>query len=374
MDIEKYEQLLKESLELGPYATFVPNKHQPVYNWFYFKEGFSRELVEYFLSTFDITSGTVLDPFCGSGTTLLACKQRGISAIGFDVMPMAVFASRIKIQDYNPGELEEKRGQLLKVKFTQIPMQFPKFFYRYFSKYALGDIALFLRQLEALSEPSKSFFLLALINSAVKVSWAFKDGAVLKVRKQGNIPLRKMFARVTARMISDLRSFKAKPCEIEIRQQDARKMEMPDNSTDAIITSPPYLNQIDYTKVYSIENWFVGKAEPALRSFIGFESEPEDFLGLSLPSSANTYFKDMQLALREMYRVCAPDAKVAIVVGNAYFLDRDLIVDSDLIISALAEEIGFKVKEIRVFNKRCALEHRTIKKGVLRESMILMEK
>lgn len=372
MHLEKYRQLLKERLDLGPYATFVPNKQQPVYNWFYFKEGFSRELVDYFLDLF--SPKTVMDPFCGSGTTLLACRQRGISAIGFDVIPISVFASKVKTQNYNIGEIEEIRKRLLKTRYQNISMQFPKFFHRYFSKYVLGDVAVFLQELPILEEPYKSFFLLALINSAVKSSYAFKDGAVLKVRKHGNIPLRRMLSRVTARMIYDLQNFEAKPCTIEVQQGDARNLELSDSCIDSIITSPPYLNNIDYTKVYSIENWFVGRTEPALRSFIGLSTEAEDFLGLNLPPSANAYFNDMSMALHEMHRVLKPKGKAAIVVGNAYFLDQDLIVDSDLILSAIAEEAGFMVNEILVLNKRYALENRTIKKGVLRESAIVMEK
>jgi hypothetical protein len=53
-------------------ATFTPNKRLPVYNWFYYKEGFSRELVMMLLerhlhqnssSTSTKESVSVLDPF-----------------------------------------------------------------------------------------------------------------------------------------------------------------------------------------------------------------------------------------------------------------------------------------------------------------------
>ncbi len=371
MNFTKYESLLKDRTDLGQFATFVPNKFRPVYNWFYYKEGFSKELADFFLDA--AKPSRVLDPFCGSGTTLLACRQRGIDAVGFDAMPISVFASFVKAQDYDISELEKLRKRLLSVKFREIKTQFPKFFYRYFSKYALKDVAFLLSELEQVQGHEKPFFVLALINAAVKSSYAFKDGAVLKVRKQGNIPLRKMFGRVTARMIKDTERFEKKPCEIRAEQGDARQLNLEDECVDAVITSPPYLNNIDYTKVYSIENWFVGVTEPPLRSFIGLQ-EGEDFLGLGLPPSANAYFKDMQSAIMEMHRACKPGAKAAIVVGNAYFSDMDVIVDSDLILSALAGEIGFKVNDILVLNKRYALEGRTIKKGVLRESAIVMEK
>ncbi|HIE37005.1 TPA: site-specific DNA-methyltransferase, partial [Candidatus Geothermarchaeota archaeon] len=67
-----------ERLELGEYATFKPNKELPRHRWFYFKEGFSRDLVHYLLKKYDVDSGDwVLDPFMGVGTTPLTCREYG---------------------------------------------------------------------------------------------------------------------------------------------------------------------------------------------------------------------------------------------------------------------------------------------------------
>src|SRR4030042_883114 len=109
----------EKRLDLGALATFVPNKPLPIYNWFYFKEGYSRDLVMLLLdryagaknnlnmsSTSPEASVSVLDPFVGSGTTLLACKERGIDSYGFDVSPLAVLAGRAKTNDYDIGELK----------------------------------------------------------------------------------------------------------------------------------------------------------------------------------------------------------------------------------------------------------------------------
>ena len=58
---------IRERLDMGNMATFIPNKHLPVYHWLYFKEGFSRERVFLLLERF--SPNWVLDPFCGAGTT-----------------------------------------------------------------------------------------------------------------------------------------------------------------------------------------------------------------------------------------------------------------------------------------------------------------
>ena len=112
---------------MGNLATFLPNKKEPVYNWFYFEEGFSKGLVFRLLEEFNIEKNSVvLDPFCGSGTTLLACKQKGIDSIGLDVMPVCVFSSIVKTRDYNIEELREYSRDIFSRKFERLQEQFPK--------------------------------------------------------------------------------------------------------------------------------------------------------------------------------------------------------------------------------------------------------
>ena len=144
-----------------------------------------------------------------------------------------------------------------------------------------------------------------------------------------------------------------------IKQQDSRYIPLDDNSIDCVITSPPYYNNIDYTKVYEIENWFVNdimKNEPSVRSFI---------------SGIDKYFEDMTKVLEELYRVCKPGAQLAIVVGNGF---DGKIVESDILLSEIAEKVGFVVEKIITVNERFALKDRTTKVGKLRESVIILRK
>ncbi len=366
--LEKFAAMLEDKPELGRYATFVPNKKEPVYNWLYYKEGFSKELVLWLLDLMKVKENSlVLDSFCGVGTTLLACRQRGINSIGYDVQPSAVFAARVKTQNYDVSELKEQAKLLLKKKFVMIEHKFQPLFYKAFSKYVMEDIAFFENEIKQMDENS-DFFLLALINAAMKCSYAWKDGSAIKIRKSPKPPLRVMLKRTIYRMTNDLENFETTNAQCIVEQKDARIMDLEDNIIGAVITSPPYLNQIDYTKVYEIENYFVGYPKPALRSYIGYSAEGYE----ELPYSSRAYFVDMEKVFQELYRVCRPSAKLAIVVGNGYVDGQ--IVESDILLAGIAEKIGFIVKKIFVVNKRFALEERTKKKGVLRESIIIMEK
>src|SRR3989344_2265344 len=118
---------IEEKLDWKDMATFVPNKHLPVYNWFYYKEGFAKQMVEKLIEMFSIKAGmTMLDPFCGSGTTLLACKQHGINAVGLDVLPTAIFASTVKTKTYDAEKLREEAKIMFRRKFRKFEWVFPK--------------------------------------------------------------------------------------------------------------------------------------------------------------------------------------------------------------------------------------------------------
>ncbi|MBI4895610.1 MAG: DNA adenine methylase [Candidatus Aenigmarchaeota archaeon] len=377
--MKDFHNLIEYKPELRELATFTPNKISSIYNWFYYKEGFSKQLVEMILKDFDVQKEQViLDPFCGSGTTLLACKQNNINAIGFDVLPISVFASKVKTQDYNIEELRMEKERISKTRFEmpspeKIHEIIPIFMKKYFSKFALEDIVFLTRAINGTrSEDIRDFFKLALVNTAMKISYAWKDGAVLKVKRHPTPPMRKMFKRVVENMIKDVKNHQSGESTIEVRQCDARTMDLNNESINVIITSPPYYNNIDYTKIYEIENWFVRniiEKKPLVRSFIGVK---EDF-DMNVPERSKAYFKDMKQVIQEMHRVLKAGGKAAIVIGNGYDAIEG-VVESDIILSEIAEDVGFSVTKIISVTERAALVERTKKVGSLRESIILMEK
>ncbi|MDI6721668.1 MAG: hypothetical protein QMD85_04715, partial [Candidatus Aenigmarchaeota archaeon] len=262
---------IEERPEWAELATFVPNKKIPVYNWFYFKEGFSRDIVFAILDMFPHDAGMpVLDPLCGCGTTLLACKELGIDSIGFDVLPVSIFASSVKTKTYDAEEIRKIYSGFRR-KFEQLECKYPPLMKRAFSKFALEDIAFLMRDINNIEEEKyRDFFLLALINASMKCSYAWKDGGVIKIKKRNTAPLRIMFRNVVKKMAKDIEKIKFHECSAIVRHCDARKMSLEDESIGSIITSPPYLNNIDYTKVYAIEEFFIqSKNLPPLRSYIG---------------------------------------------------------------------------------------------------------
>jgi SAM-dependent methyltransferase len=68
-----------------------------VHRWYNFILGFSDKLVSEMIRQLSIEKGQlILDPFCGTGTTLVQATKRGIHSVGIDASPFSCFVSRVK--------------------------------------------------------------------------------------------------------------------------------------------------------------------------------------------------------------------------------------------------------------------------------------
>lgn len=71
---------------------------RPVHQWYRFVLSFPPHIVREYVSRFELTDKhQVLDPFCGTGTTLVECKKLGIPSVGVEAHPLAHFASQVKV-------------------------------------------------------------------------------------------------------------------------------------------------------------------------------------------------------------------------------------------------------------------------------------
>lgn len=370
-----------ERLKLGKLATFLINKRLPVYNWFYFKEAFSRDLVFLLAETWGLDEGDlVLDPFVGCGTTPLACKQLGVDSVGQDVHPIMLFASRVKLRDYDVEELRAAVRVLMKSKFEKLEFEVPGFVARVFPKFLLEDIAFFKREiLEVENEKVRDFLLLGLMNAAMRCSWVHKDGAAIRAVKKPVPPLRKALKRQLLRMCGDVERFKGKACRVTVEHCDARKLKLADESVDAVVTSPPYLNKREYINAYRIEQQLLDLDAPASNQLIGVREggAVEDFSEVGefvegKPLEAKLYFRDMFVVLQELYRVCKHGAKVCLVTSDGCFPEG--VVEVCETLSKLAERTGFRAKRVIVVNKRFCTTPARKKVGIAREGLLMWER
>jgi len=344
---------ITQNPELKKLVTFIQNKKEPIHNWYYYKEGYSKPLVEIFLDKWK--PELVLDPFLGVGTTCLTCKEHGIKSVGFDISPLAVFVSKVKVENYNKEKLKEEIDKINKLKPRgEIPKD--KWLKKMFSPFVLEKITGYRNEIMKVEdEKIRNFLMLGLMDAAMQTSYVYKQGAVVIRKKQAKPPFKKYLKYKLKKMY--------KTCSEEglvpsLSIADARKLPLDDSSVDCVITSPPYLNKIEYTKIY--------KAEYAL--FFG-KLPPEKFIEGDVEES---YFEDMKKVLNELYRVCKKGAKLAIVIGGGCFSDHVTMVDKRL--AEISEDVGFTLDEIQVARNSWCTKQRTIKVGQMRESVVLLTK
>ncbi len=372
--------MVEEKLELGRLVTFIPNKHTPIHNWFYYKEGFSRDFVVLVAKHLGLEEGSwILDPFCGVGTTQLTGKELGINTVGIDVAELPVFVSKVKTADYDVKTLRQVSEKVFSEKFRRQSLSgLSRLARRAFPRHVLGDVLFFREIVENIEdEEARGFFKLGLVSAAMKASYIVKDGGLLRIVKGRNFPpFRKFYRNRIRRMMKDLEGSRLLRPSVTTFKADSRSLGfLGDGVFDAVITSPPYLNKIEYTKVYSVENeLFFRASEPMLRSYIGDSvRNSKDFENsVGMPAIAKAYFQDLSMVLSELHRVLKNNGKGVFVIAQGVFPTG--VVETEKIFVKIAEETGFKTERLWLANRRVATRNRVVKIGYADEYVVFTQK
>lgn len=363
--------------QLADWVTFVPNKDKPIHNWFYYKEGYSEEFVNWALDSFKL-KGPVLDSFCGVGTTLLACKKRGVESIGTDVSPLAVLASKVKTKNYDISKLKselERFHELTPTALERIPVdpRIRKLFYHE----ALGTVWFYKNEIEKIEdEKVRELFLLALIDTTGRCANVVKIGGSLRKQKKPDMPVAKLFLGKIKKMILDLEQNKKLPAiEPTVLEMDCRQLDLEDESVGAIITSPPYLNKIEYTSVYKLElGIFFGYQETKLRAFVGDNPNIDPIVEFAkLPLVAQAYFSDLKKVVENWYRVLKPGGICVVNIAGGCLPHGP--VQSDEYLEKMAKDAGFEMIQNIIARKIwCHATTRGNKTGQTKDAVVVFKK
>ncbi|MEM3026086.1 MAG: hypothetical protein QXP19_01050, partial [Thermoproteota archaeon] len=249
---------------------------------------------------------------------------------------------------------------------------------RAFPRHVLEDVLFFREIVENIEdETARGFFKLGLISAAMKASYVVKDGGLIKIVKERNVPpFRKFYRNRIRRMIKDVEATKMLNPRVATFKADSRNLGfLEDEMFDAVITSPPYLNKIEYTRVYSVENeLFFKGSEPMLRSYIGDAvrlTEGSEKIG-NMPAIVEAYFQDLRRVLSELHRVLKKNGRGVFVIAQGVFPTG--VVETEKIFVEIAEETGFETERLWLVNRRVATRDRVIKIGYADEYVVFTRK
>jgi hypothetical protein len=361
---------LVKNLRLGKLVTDLPNRGLPVYGWFPLKEAFSRNLVVMLLKNLWMGRGDrVLDPFCGKGTTLLACRELGVEGVGCEVHPLFLFFCRVGLRDYDVPSLRREAGELLSSPFRPPETPPSPFLRRFFPRGALQDLLFFRERILEREEGVREFLLAALALAASESSWAVRDGGVLKVRERRVPPLREALARRIGWMCDDLEKLERRGAGVSVVEGDAREVELEEESFDAVITSPPYPGKLEYVSAYRLEQEILGLPSPP----------PQRLLGIRVKEGKpvferEAYLEDLFLVVEKLYAACREGAEVSLVVSDGCFPEEGGIFEVCSPLCERAEEVGFRVRRATIVNERFCTTPSRKKLGIMREYLLQWRK
>ena len=401
-----------EKPELSSLISPQRNQLVPIHNWYTFKHGYSRDLAISLIACFGLPEGSwVLDPFCGSGTTLLACKELGINSRGFDILPFSVFLSNVKISNYDDNELtselESLKGNSSSCCIRSVLPDIP-LVSKAFQPAIKNELLLLKHKIEMISDLRiRSFFSLAFMSILESVSNTSKSGGFLRIvnRDVSSNEVENLFYSKVTSMINDVREYnklKHKKANSLAKIGDARSLPTM-RKYDAVITSPPYPNRHDYTRIYSLEMIFdfVSSNDElkriryqTIRSHVEARKKYEA-RGYTKPAALHTllievkkngtnnpqvidmlegYFEDMYLCLSKIYRSLKPKGKVGLVVSNVRYAGVNIVVDE--ILAEIGSEVGLTPKDIWAVRYRgnSSQQMRDYERKPSRESIIIWEK
>lgn len=401
-----------EKLEFSSLISPRHNQCVPIHNWYTFKHGYSRDLTRNLVTHLNLPEGSwVLDPFCGSGTTLLTCKDLGINSRGFDILPFAVFLSNVKIGDYDNTELTRKLESLkgnsnnscVETVLPEIPLV-----NKAFQPKTRTELLSLKYEIEMIDDPKiRSFFNLGFLSILESVSNTSKSGGFLRIVDRYVSPndVRNLFfSRVTS-MINDVREYnksKHRKADSLAKIGDARRLPTK-RKYDAVITSPPYPNRHDYTRIYSLEMIFdfvssndelkrirydtIRSHVEARKKYEATDYNKPSILcnliaevkenGTNNPQVINMlegYFEDMYLSLSEIHRSLKPEGKVCFVISNVRYAGVNIVVDE--ILSEIGAQVGLTPIEIWAVRYRgnSSQQMRDYSRIPSRESIVIWHK
>lgn len=262
-------------------------RKEEVHRWYLFPHSFTGNLVDALIEEWCLDpSDQILDPFVGSGTTLLAAKKAGVPAQGYDLSPLAVMASKTKAASWSKWRLAAAwnvlREALARDRLPSTDREYPDLVRTALPNgrlEALDAISAQIGSLQCAAE-ERDFFLLALIAIVPRFSHAVANGGWLRWLNQGADAkhIVDVFSKQVDLMLADVGdASRPKEGRWGVSLADARSLPARDSTYSAVITSPPYPNRHDYTRVFGVELMFAfqdWEENRALR-YQMFHSHPE---------------------------------------------------------------------------------------------------
>ena len=355
------------------------------HNFHSFPAKFVPQIPKAVIEKFTKQKDLVLDPFCGSGTTLVEANLAGRDSIGLDTNPIAVLISKCKTTVVENSDFPEIDAVLKKIhndfdefqrtgnsKLCLIPDIYNADLW--FQKNVQSELGIIKKNVESVRDERQQNFMLTAFSAIINpVSNQASDTKYKSINKNilDGQTIRKFDDKVNA-MKKRMEQFssQASKASCVIHRTSALNMtKIKDSTVDLIVTSPPYANTYDYYLYHKHRmNWlgFDVKAPQSLE--IGSRNKHSDN-----DMAINLYLKSMERGFEEFRRVLKDGRKFCIIVGDA--IKDKKVIKMDTEFKKIAKQTGFETLQVFSYDlRKYSSSFRWVSQGTDKKSHIMIFK
>jgi len=362
----------------------------------------------------------ILDPFAGSGTVIVQAKLNDLAAYGVELNPLLHFVAETKINSWTTDP--HKFLNIARHLAVRMPTKAPGFLKseKHFNPGVLRNLEKLKGGIDSFEPVSKDekhikdLLLLAFASILIDCS-NLKRTPCLGYSRNKNIEDNApfiLFSKKTEEIAEDLQVLHSKfvhsiECPAEIHLANSMEFEHP-HTYDLVITSPPYMNGLDYVINYKIEMGWLGFAENhkqlkrvkddmvvcdnvskgLIRVFASAtdrytnpwieEIKESIFANIQqrgsyrrkdMPEIVHKYFDDMYKVMKKVVSALKSKGRFILVIGDSLIADTYL--PTDLIIARMGKEMGLNIEKIEKARNRHSGQIRSYK---LREAIVTLRK
>ena len=324
------------------------------------------------IAYFTKVGDTILDPFCGCGTSLVEAKLANRKGIGVDLNPIATLVSKVKATP-----IDSKILQTIYSIFTKIDIdinayyagdriaifyKLPNFHNRdhWFQQNMLHELAIIKAHIQNVGHQDlKDFLLCAFSAIIVKISNQESDTR-FAAKNKNHLPktaINEFKRKVLAmqKRLLEYNSF-ASNASTNIFNKNAQDLSfLADNSIDHIVTSPPYANTYDYYLYHKFRMyWLDYDVDKVRNEEIGSRNKHS-----SQKKDIYNFTDSLLQCMKECNRVLKPQKFAVVVIGDSILKGK--LYKADVFMKEIADATQFEIVKIissnlqkttRMFNPR----------------------
>ncbi len=355
------------------------------HSYYTYPAKFIPQLASRLITMYSEPLDLVIDPFMGSGTTMVESLVNKRKCVGVDINEIAYLVAKVKATPLDTKKLQKEFDKLTfdlnaknslfceeisdKISFETSAQERIDYWFKPKQKQELANILAHI--LNIADKDLRDFFLVAFAQILKTCSiWLQKSIKPTRDLHKKEADCYALFLSQAKKMLTKHTQYNALLDEkvrlnvnefLNISCADCRALSVEDNCAKLIVTSPPYVTSYEYADLHQLPSLWLG----FLRNLSEFRQK---FIGSSFTQKSNlplqsliaeqiinqlkgkkadevrNYYADMFQSFTQMHRVLKPKGKACIVIGNTQFKGVDIL-NAEVFCEQM-QNIGFKIHDI----------------------------